>query len=69
MIDFNSAFSHDFFQIPIGDAVTHVEEYSVQDHVFRKMVPFEVNRHSWGRSIKLKSPHLLCASQSNQPQN
>jgi hypothetical protein len=46
MIDLNSAFSHDFFQIPIGDAVARVEEYSVQDHTFRKMVPFEINRHS-----------------------
>jgi hypothetical protein len=68
MINLNAAFGHDLLEIPIGDTVADIEKHSVQDHAFRAMAPFEVNRHSWGLSIKLKSPHLPFASQSSQPQ-
>lgn len=45
MIDFNTAFGHDFLKIPIRDTVADIEKYSVKDHALREMVPFEINRH------------------------
>ena len=58
MIDSNSTFSHNFFQIWIRDAVTHVERYGIKDHAFEDVVPFEINHHGWALTFKSKSPHL-----------
>jgi hypothetical protein len=58
MIYFNPTFGHNFLQVSIGDAVTHVEKHGVQDHAFREVVPFAINRHSRSVAFKNKGQHL-----------
>ncbi|MEH6740119.1 MAG: hypothetical protein V7695_16485 [Sulfitobacter sp.] len=66
MIDFNTTFSHNFFQVSIRDAVTHVEKYGKKDHAFGEVIPLEINHHGWALTFKNKAPHLTWSSRLTQ---
>lgn len=69
MIDFDTAFGHDLFKIPIQDTVADMEKHSLKDHALGEMVAFEINRYGRALAFKLKSPYQPRPCQSNQPQN
>lgn len=41
MINFDATFGYDFLQVPIRDAVAHIEKHSEQDYVLGRVAPFE----------------------------
>jgi hypothetical protein len=46
MVNFSPTLLHDFFQIAIGNSISHIEINRVQDYALRIMGSLEINRHS-----------------------
>ena len=58
MVNFHAAFGHDFLQITVGNSISDIEKYSVEDHAFRILASFEVNRHGLIPALKYKGLRL-----------
>jgi hypothetical protein len=43
MVNIGAALLHDLFQVAIGNAVSHIEIYRVQNHVLGMMGSLEIN--------------------------
>ncbi len=54
MVNFHAAFGHDFLQVTVGNSISDIEKYSVEDHAFRILASFEVNRHGLIPALKYK---------------
>ena len=46
MIDGYAAFGQDLLKVTLGNRITDIKEYSMQNYTFGEMSPFEINCHA-----------------------